>query len=101
MSFGNDCGTKPVDPVEAALWFFANTSNWTAFHPEDDNKFYEFVVAAFQDKRKWQREDVEELLRKFGLPERLIKPLGERYWAGRCALVKKSNIDVGNDDTVF
>jgi hypothetical protein len=36
MSFGNNCGPKPEDPVEAALWYFASGSNWSNLHQEDD-----------------------------------------------------------------
>lgn len=101
MSLGNDCGPQPEDPVEAALWRFVKISNWGALHPLDDNRFYEFIVLAVQDGRSWQREDVEETLRKYGLPKSLIKSLGERFWAGRCALVKRERMQSGHEEPVY
>jgi hypothetical protein len=101
MSFGNDCGPKPSDPVEATLWAFATFSNWNGFHPEDDNRFYEFVVVAMQNESAWDREAVEDRLREYGLPERHIEPLGVKYWAGRCALVKEKKMKTGDIDPVW
>jgi hypothetical protein len=97
----NNCGPEPHDLVERALWCFANIANWGHLHPADDNRFYEFVVLALQDEKVWQREDVEGKLREYKLPERHIKSLGERFWAARCALVKRERMQSDNHDIVY
>lgn len=101
MARTHDCGTKPDDPVEAALWTFATLANWTALHPEDDNRFYEFIVLAVQNKSQWQPGDVGDWLLERGLPKRLADSLAERFWIGRCALVKRERMHSGNDEVVY
>jgi hypothetical protein len=65
MGFGNDFGPKPSDPVEAALWAFAAFSNWNGFHPEDENRFYEFIVVAMQTKMCFPGEPFESAYKKW------------------------------------
>jgi hypothetical protein len=102
MSFGHDCGPEPPEPTEKALWRFASLSNWGNLHPNDDDRFYEFIVIAVRNGTSWKREDVEDHLRKFGMPESpIIQQLGKRYWSGTCALVKKQRMEFGDREPVY
>lgn len=56
-----DIGPKPTDPVEAALWFFAGTSNWGNLHPEDD---YVLHRGCCYRGSQWNASDVENRLMK-------------------------------------
>lgn len=101
MPRGHDCGPKPVDPTELALWQFASLANWGNLHPEDDNRFYEFVVTSVESGGEWDSDAVQGKLRSYGLPEDLVGLLSNRYWAGRCALIKKQKMETGDNETVF
>ena len=69
-------GPEPDDPTEKALWRFASLSNWGNLHPNDDDRFYEFIVVAVRNRMTWKRDDVEDLLTAVTSPRILVrKPL--------------------------
>jgi hypothetical protein len=92
---------EPTDPVEAALWRFAGAANKGNLHQTDDDRFYEFIVVASENKNKWKPEQVRNQLRILGMPEACLDILAERYRVGRCALLKKDRMDSGNGEPVY
>jgi hypothetical protein len=89
----NNCGPQPDDPVELALWYFANLANWGNLHPLDDDRFYAFVVTAYEHGNRWKEENVERHLVAYGMREELIKKLLQRFEIGIGVLHKRKMME--------
>lgn len=101
MAPAHDCGPKPEEPVEAALWTFASLANWGSPHPPDDDLFYKFVVVAHENKSQWAASDVRAQLEQYGLPRALARLFSERFWGGMCALSKRERMNRSDDSPVY
>jgi hypothetical protein len=79
VALGHKSGEQPTDPVESALWFFANFSNWGMLHPLDEQKFEDFIGTAIVHGSQWQASDVESRLLRHGMPKALVQKLAHRF----------------------
>jgi HD superfamily phosphohydrolase YqeK len=52
----------------------------------DWNRFYRFIALAHAHRKRWNHQDVKQMLVQYGIPERQAKMFSEVYWHGRCVL---------------
>lgn len=77
----HDLGPRPDDPVEAALWGFASSANWSLLHPEDERRFQEFIRLAATAQSELRATDVENRLLKYGMSKEMARKLGQQFGA--------------------
>jgi hypothetical protein len=93
-----ESGPAPSDPIERLFWSWYSLDNG---HPFDDNRFYDAVVQATLKKPHWDRAYVREMFLRFGMSQAKAEQRSRYFWIGRCALIKKEDLEKGNDRVVF
>jgi hypothetical protein len=74
-----DLGPQPTDPVKQALYNFVGSSNWSALHSSDWDKFYRFIILAFKADAGWHWDDVRKQLRDYGMTKERAADLSNIY----------------------
>jgi len=93
----SEIGARPTNLVEAALWDFVHTLNaLPPYHPDDEDKFYRFIVIAHQQGSLWQAEDVKKRLFDCRIPRETALEFAKRFDIGRNVLLKQQRMERGD-----
>jgi hypothetical protein len=81
---------EPKDEADRRLQSFATIANQSNLHDTDWDRFYRFVVSAFEGEKVWDSEDVREQLVGYGITRDLAKDLSRVYKHALLTLKTKS-----------
>ena len=91
MASREDIDTEHSDPVEHALKAFAKRANRSSLHHLDMDRFYGFIVLAYEQDKGWNQQRVHDKLTKHVFSEELSEKLSSIYRHGYFTLQKRAD----------
>lgn len=73
--------SRGLSPEAQSAWDrFVDNANWTALHPLDWQRFYDFAIVVHRRREPVGREKVMELLEERGVSTESQQLLQAHYW---------------------